>query len=331
MAGILLAVISCNQWSGEEKAADETASDSSIVSMESLNRQLSEDTTNARLYEQRAVLHLARQNPNKAMRDILNAIQLEPENPDFRLTLSDIYMSMGLLENCEESLDKALELDPDNTESMLKLAEINLILRNYKKAIENADRAIAVDKSDPLPHFMKGYTYAEAGDTVNAIKSYLEAVNIDQEYYDAYVQLGIIYSRAQNRLAVDYLNNALNIDPQSIEALYALGMFYQEAGDTANAIESYNKLLVVDPANVYGNYNLGYIHLVMLQQYEKAIEYFDRALEGKPDYFEAIYNKGYCYELLGNYEKARELYNRTLEIEVNYEKAIAGLNRIYGK
>ena len=99
---------------------------------------------------------------------------------------------------------------PENTESMLKLSEIHLILKNYKEALENADRAIAVDKSNPLPYFMKGYTFAEAGDTVNAFKSYLEAVDRNQEYYDAYVQLGLIYSISGSQLAIDFFNNALN-------------------------------------------------------------------------------------------------------------------------
>ena len=71
--------------------------------------------------------------------------------------------------------------------------------------------------------------------------------------------------------------------------------------------------------------------MVMLGDYEQAIAYFDRAAQLNPNYFEAIYNKAYCYELLGDYQTARELYNAVLKIEVNYEKAIEGLNRIYSK
>ncbi len=88
---------------------------------------------------------------------------------------------------------------------------------------------------------------------------------------------------------------------------------------------------MVEPQNVYSNYNLGYIYLVLMGEYEKAIEFFDQAFLLKPDYYEALYNKGYCLELLGEYQQARDIYNEVLEIEVNYEKAVAGLNRIYGK
>jgi len=326
---VLFASMACNRQSGESGNNDSEAPVSTNIN--DLNAKIQADTANSSLYHQRAMLYLAENNPNMAMRDMLSAIQLDPDNPSLLLTLSDIYMSMGLLDNCAESLNKALELDPENTESMLKLSEIYLILKNYQEAIVNADKAIEVDKSDPLPYFIKGYTFAEAGDTLNAIKSYLDAIDRNQEYYDAYIQLGLIYSTKGNRLAVDYFNNALNIDPESIEAIYALGMFYQGAGETENAIAAYNKLLVLDPQNIYANYNLGYVHLVLRGDYEQAIGFFDQAILLKPDYFEALYNKGYCLELLGEYSQARDLYNEVLEIEVNYDKAIQGLNRIYGK
>ena len=323
--------ISCNRQPAGTVSEETNTSESAPTGLDGITALINIDTSNAILYQQRAMIYLSQRDHNKAMRDMLAAIQLDPGNASYLLTLSDIYLSMGLLDNCAESLNKALELDPENTESMLKLSEIHLIRKNYREAIENADKAIVVDKSNPLPYFIKGYIFAEAGDTVNAIKNYLEAIDRNQEYYDAYMQLGLIYSTVGNRIAIDYFNNALNIDPQSIEAIYALAMFYQQAGDAENAIAAYNKLILLDPQNVYANYNLGYVHLVLMGDFEQAIDFFDKALALKPDYFEAIYNLGYCYELLGDYDMARNLYKDVLELEVNYEKAIAGLNRIYGK
>lgn len=324
-----LIIVSCDSRKPDREGSGTPGDASSPI--EQLTASISADSSNASLYHQRALQHLGNKDHNKAMRDMIKAIELDRNNAGYLLTLSDIYLSMGLLDNCAESLERALELDPSNTEAMLKLAEINVILKNYREAIRNADLAIAADNIDPLPHFIKGYTYAEAGDTVNAIKSYLEAVGRNQDYYDAYMQLGLIYGKAGNRLAEDYLNNALNIDPESEEALYALAMFYQEADDAENAIATYNKLLLVDPENVYAHYNLGYVNLVLIGDYELAASYFEKAARLRPSYFEAIYNLGYCYELMGEYGRAREFYNTALEIEVNYDKAIKGLNRIHGK
>jgi len=329
---VLLAFIifSCDRISSPQDNNIQ-ASDTTLSDLDRLTASIMQDSTNAALYQERALIYLARQNENLALRDVNMAIQLDPGNSGYILTLSDIYMSMGLLENCMESIKRVLVLDPENSESFLKLAELNLILKNYKEAIENANQAIALDKRNPLPYFIRAYTFAEAGDTNNAIKSYLEVVNRDQNHYDAYIQLGLIYSVANNELAIDYFNNALNIDPNSLEALYALAMFYQQTENADLAIATYNKLLLIDPLNVHGHYNLGYVHLVLRGDVEQAITYFAKAAELNPQYYEAIYNQAYCYELSGEYEQARELYNKVLEIEVNYDKAIAGLNRIFGK
>ena len=326
----VMVLASCNPKSSEQ-AENLNTTDSLPKGVEDITLLIMQDSSNASLFVDRAMIYLSEKEHNLAMRDMITAIQMDPGNTSYLLGLSDIYMSMGLLDNCLETLHKILEVEPENVESILKIAEINLILKKYKEAIAFADKAIAIQKSNPLPEFIKGYTYAEAGDTVGAIQCYLEAVSKDQSYYDAYIQLGLIYSVAGNRLAIDYFNNALNIDPQSIEAFYALAMFYQEADDHENAIATYNKLLLIDPQNIYALYNLGYVYLVLLRNYEDAIGYFDQVLAMQPAYFEALYNKGYCYELLGDYATAREIYKAVLEIETNYEKAIAGLNRVYEK
>lgn len=320
---------SCRQ--GPEKKSADTPQKHEQSEIAALTEMIMADSTDAELFGQRAKAYLADKKHNQAMRDMLYAIELDPANYQYMITLADIYLSMGLLENCVEALDRSIELQPGNIESMLKRSEISIMLTKYKQAIEYADMAIGIDKTNPLPYFMKGYAFAQAGDTVNAIKSYLETINVKQDHYDAYLELGLIYSTRGNPIAIDYFNNALNINPQSIEALYALGMFYQEADDAENAINAYNKILAIDPNNAFANYNLGYVHLVLLNDYEQAIRYFEVAEQFNPDYFEATYNKAYCYELLGDYQTARDLYKEVLEKQVNYPRAIEGLNRIQGK
>lgn len=320
---------SCNQQETNKSDEGEAASEQNDIA--SLTELIKEDSADASLFDQRARVYLESKNFNLAMRDMLVAIELDPKNYNYMLTLADIYLGMGLLENTMEALDRSLELQPGNIESTLKLSEIAIMLKKYEKALEYADMAIEIDKADPLPYFMKGFIFAQAGDTLNAIKSYLETINIKQDHYDAYVELGLIYSTRGNPIAIDYFNNALNINPQSIEALYASGMFYQEKDDAENAINAYNKILAIDPNNPFANYNLGYVNLVILGEYEQAIRYFEIVEQIDPAYYEATYNKAYCHELLGNYQMARELYNLVLEKQVNYPMAIEGLNRIQGK
>ncbi len=68
--------------------------------------------------------------------------------------------------------------------------------------------------------------------------------------------------------------------------------------------------------------------MVYLEMFREAINYFNKAINFAPDYVEAYYNRGYCYELLGDHHNARADYQRALNIRTNYDLAIQGLNRL---
>ena len=55
--------------------------------------------------------------------------------------------------------------------------------------------------------------YKDLGDTAKAISSMQTAVEQDQQYYNAYMQLGILCAAQRNKLAVDYYKNALKVIP----------------------------------------------------------------------------------------------------------------------
>jgi tetratricopeptide (TPR) repeat protein len=165
-------------------------------------------------------------------------------------------------------------------------------------------------------------------DTAKAVASFQKAVEQDPEYYHAYIQLGILYATKNSPLAVDYYNNALKKNPNSIEARYGLGMFYQENEEYNKAIIEYDSILRIDPKYKQAHYNLGYIHLVYLKVYNQAVKHFTAAIECDAKYAEAYYNRGYSYELMGDIMNAKTDYTKALELRSNYEKAITGLNRV---
>jgi tetratricopeptide (TPR) repeat protein len=180
----------------------------------------------------------------------------------------------------------------------------------------------------PRAFFIKGMAYREMGDTAKAVQNLQIAVEKDQQYYDAYMQLGLIFSTKHNPLAADYFKNALNIRPKSIEAYYGLGMFFQSVEEYNKAIESYTTILKIDPKYKYAHFNLGYIHLVYLKVYDAAIKHFTDAIIVDPNYAEAYYNRGYSFELRGDINNARTDYIQAMKIKPNYSKAVEGMNRL---
>jgi len=324
----LLAVLlffGCGNNSGKD---DNVKTDSLPADLATLNKKIAEDPKNAKLYQQRAVYYLQNKSLEEALNDINKAIIIEPDNSDLYLTLSDIYFAGGKITKCQEALNKASEMDPDNAEVFLKLAELFFYQKDYKKTFENTGKALKIDNLNAKADFINGMALKDMGDTLKAVKSFEKAIEKDQQYFHAYMQLGLMYSVKRSRLAIDYFNNALNLNPKSIEALYALAFFYQENGEYNKAIEKYTMITQIDPKNKQSYYNLGYIHLVYLLVYDVAAKYFTSAIQCDPNYAEAYYNRGYSYELLGNINFARADYQQALKIKTNYQRAIEGMNRL---
>jgi tetratricopeptide (TPR) repeat protein len=323
---IVLFLASCGRE--KEKSAAKSPVDSIKLALEELNKKIAGDESNPGLYNQRAKFYLSGHEFDNALKDINKAISLSANKPEYYITLSDIYILMGRPQNCGDALKKAIMLDPRNEEALLKTAKLNLILKEYANTYEYVRKALDVDQINPQAHFIRAIALLENGDTNKAIDDLRIAVNQDQNYYDALLQLGEIYSIKKNILAIDYFNNALNIKPGSKEALYMLGMFYQENGYYEKAIQTYQTLRKTDSVFKNAPYNIGYIYLVYLKDFKQAAFYFSQAMKCDPGYIDALYNRGLAYENDGDYEKAYSDYDKTLKLKTNYQRAIDGLNRL---
>ncbi len=328
-AVLLWLIFSCNSENTEKKSVVMAAD--TVVEVDRLteiNRKIAADSNNDRLYIQRAKYYLSAGKTDSAFRDIFIAVDLNGQNPENFIALSDAYLVIGKPDKCKKALDKALSLEPGNRKALQKLAELYLIIRDYDETYRTIDKALKEDAVNPEIYLIKGMALLEQSDTAAAVEAFKTAVYQNPDFYEANIRLGVIYSAKHNPLAVEYFNTAINIHPENTEAYYDLGMYYQENNEVRKAVSTYRTILEIEPDNVYATYNLGYVNLVYLQDFHRAIEFFTKVIQIDPSYAEAYYNRGYAYELLGRYDSARSDYRKTLEAKTNFPKAIEGLNRL---
>jgi tetratricopeptide (TPR) repeat protein len=312
----------------DEKAATDSTAAKVATPVDELTEKIKADLGNPELYSTRAKYYLAEKKFTPAMNDINKAISIDSTKADYFLTMANIHFATMNIPKSEEAFQKAISIDNKNIEAYLKLAEMYLYLKKYKESIQNANEALKVDPHLAKAYFLKGYVMAESGDTSRAISNYQTCVEQEPAYYDAFMQLGLIYSRRLKPLAVEYLNKALALRPSSTEVIYARGLFYQESGDIDRAVADYNKILEIDPNYKDAYYNLGYIEVNYRKNYQKGIEFFTKAIEKDKYYAQAFYNRGYCYEMLGDKQKAMADYKSALENAPKYDMAIKGMKRI---
>jgi len=314
----------------DEKTASDTVVTKVITPVDQITERIKTEPGNPELYAERSKYYLAEKKFTPAMNDINKAIAMDSTKASYYLTVANIHFASLNIPKSEEAFKKAISLDNKNIEAYLKLSELYLYLKKYKESIANANEALKIDKHLAKAYFIKGYVMAESGDTSRAISNYQTCVEEEPGYYDAFIQLGIIFATKNDPLALQYYNAALKLRPNSTEALYDRGLFYQDAGDLEKATADYNSILQIDPNYKNAYYNLGYIEVNFKKNYQKAIEYFAKAIDKDKYYAEAFYNRGYCYEMMGDKQKARADYKAALENSPKYDLAINGIKRIGG-
>jgi len=317
---------SCDRAAEKNQARD--AGDTIKSRISQLTEKIREDASNAELYNTRAQYYIFDKQLDLALRDVNKAISIDSRKGEYYITLSDTYLVMGQPDNSRDALLRARELEPGNTKALLKLAKLYLIVKDYKDCYATVNELLTLDHNNAQAHYTRAIGLLEQGDTNRAVGDLLKAADKNQEFYEAYIELGELFSIRKDKVAETYLRNALNLRPDSKEALYMLGMFYQETGQYEKAVSIYTNLARIDTSFRDAPYNIGYIYLVYLKDFKRSIRFFDEALKKDPMYYQAYYNRGYAYELSGNYAHAREDYKQALKILVNYDKAVEGLNRL---
>lgn len=326
---LMLMTVACNNEpiDNKEESQQKVESVDALSAFDSLNMQIQNHPNDALLYNERANFFLVAGERNKALADINKAIQLDTLNADIWVTLSDVYFEMQRFVDSRQILLKAINLDTENTSALLKLARLYFIYKEYKTAMGYINTALEIDPMLEDAYFIKGMAYAEGGDTSRAIFNYQKAVDVDAEFYDAWIELGNIRAAQGDELAEQYYKNAWKMDTNNTHAQYILALYYQESGQLKKAINNYNFLLEKEE-NKNALFNIAYINLVYLEDYREAIIYFQKVLNIDPEYHSALFNMAYALELSGDKEDAKMKYKELLRRVPNHEQALERLNNL---
>jgi len=296
--------------------------------LEQLSDQIIERPNDGNLYVKRALAYTDRNLMELAVKDAERAVIIDSTVSYYHQVLGEVNFLKGDLRPARLSLEQATQLDPTNTDALLKLAEVRFLLRRYDEAIIAVNDALKENEQLAQGYFIKGYIYKETGDTTTSISSFQTAVEVNPDFYEAYMELGSLYAFQGDPIALEYFNSALDIRPNSAEAFYHKGMFLQAGNRIDQARDTYFELLNADPNNVLAYYNLGYLYLTEYLAFDTAVAYFDSAATVRPDYVDAIYNRGLAYEESELFGEAENSYREALLLDPQYDLAAKGLSRI---
>ncbi len=263
-----------------------------------------------------------------SMMDVNRILAIDSNKAEYLIAAADIYFFTGKVSRTKQLLERAVEVNPENIDCLLRLAQLHHYLTNYDEEIALLDKALQIDVHNAQAYFMKGMLFKEKGDTVKAISSMQTAVEQDPDHYNAYIQLGLLNAAKKNPLAESYYLNAIKINPASQEAMYNLGMFYQETNNYNAAIETYTTLLKANPHHFDAHFNLGMIHTIKLDVVDEGLKNFNLAIEDDPKDPRGYYGRGFCFEKKGDVNNAIADYKMALTVDPTYEIAALAISRL---
>jgi adenylate cyclase len=156
------------------------------------------------------------------------------------------------------------------------------------------------------------------------IKLLKKAIELDETYAEAYGALGFTLSLiGQHDKAVATAEKAVSLDPNSATTYAMLGHTFRLADRPKEAITSYTKAIRLNPLPPsFYLFGLG-LSYSLDGQYEKGIEWCEKAVRENPDNFFARIILTAVYSMAGRYEEARVEGIEALRINPKYSLAKA--------
>lgn len=333
---LIIALMACKDKPNQQMPEEPKAQMQADTTLIRLNNSIEADPNNYKNYLQRASYFALQQNYVDAMKDIDRAIIADSSQSEIYLMKGNLHFDMFNEKEAYKEYQHCLQKDANNTDCLLKKASIDIVLKNYPLAMTHINDALRINETLPYAYYLKGRLYKETGDTTLACSSYQTAVEVDPTYYDAYIEVGLLYYQRKHQLAKEYFSSAIELRPRLVEPRYNLAMYYQETGSKVKnnyklAFDCYDSIIALEPTFAAAYFNKGFIQLEYLQDYNAGIIEFTKAIEQLPNYFQAYYNRGLCYESLNDLKAAENDYRMALRLQPTYTEAAKSLSRVLGE
>ncbi len=293
--------------------------------------ELIEDSNNAEILFKRGEYLYKKKLFVKALADVNRASILDTTKAQYFQLLGDICFAVNKTKIAATAYERSIALDKDNYSAYIKLGELYYIVKEHVLSLQNYDEALRLQPACEACYFYKGLNYREMTSLSKhnelAITMFQKTISLDQNYFNAYIQLGEIYEEQDPKVALEYFNGALRIQPKSIEALYHRAYHYQVHNNYDSAGADYKRILEINPNFVNAYFNVAYMNMKE-GKYKPAIDGFKLVTKLDDSNAGAWYNLGVCYEKTNEKEKAKQAYNECLLIDKDYPDAGEKLKKL---
>ena len=205
------------------------------------------DTENAEVYNNLGLCYVNIGDEDKAEKNYLKSIELNPQIPQCYINLADLYykqrrlgeginilsfavenlpddiifrhylarfyMEDAKLDLAIDELINVLEQQPDNYDAYYDLAKVYFEFGNYESAIENFENVLEYKQDNELIYYYLAEAYQANDEIDKAISNFLKSIATNSKFTLAYKKVAILFmARGDYEDAIEYLEDYLNFD-----------------------------------------------------------------------------------------------------------------------
>lgn len=284
----------------------------------------------------------------EAITQYASAATIDPQFADAHLALARIY-AVRASERAADHYRAALDAGASDPVVLKQIGMALIDDGQYEPATEAFRRAIdAANLPDPEAHYGLALAYLGTSRLVAAESEAQQALQLTEEAYPAALAaLGdIAFEQGDLALATRRYEEALEQDPQLVEALIGLGRVYATRGEWDLAQFQFQQAVAADPRSAAAHYWLGeallrqgdldaasaqfdavlalrqryplaYYGIAQIEaargQLEAADAALDQALALRPAFAEALLLRAKIYEQQGDLDRALAIYSATID------------------
>lgn len=184
----------------------------------------------------------------------------------------------------------------------------------YEKAISTINEAIKDRPSDVSLWLNLADAYQKKGDLVSALatyekfqKKFPDYSSIQSKVFQLYKDLDMVEE------VISSLEEKITREPANLAALKSLGEFSSWLGDTAKAIQAYQKTSSLDPKDITIKRTLAKLYR-QAQRYEEALAIYQHLLELRPQETQYYQEMGNLYAEQGKFEEASQVWQGIIRV-----------------
>ena len=196
-------------------------------------------------------------------------------------------------------------------------------------AVPPTPTAAASPTPSASEHMALGLDYRDQGQLDEAVAAFKEAIELEPNFVEAHYNLGLTYAdQEEYELALAEQQEAIDLAPDLAEAHNGLGMAYYGLGQVDEAIAAYQQAVELDPDLSDAHFNLGHAYSD-LGQHGQALAAYREAAQLEPDDHEIHHNVGVACIKQGMVNEAIEAWETAAGINPDFAETQYALGLAY--